>query len=378
MERIEGGDATVNKKALITGITGQDGAYMAELLLSKGYKVFGLKRRSSIFNTKRIDHLYKDPHNSEANLVFYYGDLTDSTNLIRIIQETQPDEIYNFAAQSHVKVSFDVPEYTADVDALGVLRLLEAIRILKLEKKTKFFQASTSELFGNAKESPQNENTPFNPCSPYSVAKLYAHKCVINYRNAYNIFASNGISFNHESPIRGETFVTRKITIGAAKIVLDLQDKIYLGNLDSKRDWGHAKDYVRGMWLMLQQDKSDDYVLSTGKQHSVREFCEIVFKAFGIGIEWRGKGLDEKGIITNIKRSDVVNYWAYLKIGDEVICIDPSYYRPTDVNNLLGDSTKAFKELGWKPEIPFEKMVREMVTSDFAKLSRKYNNKNKE
>jgi len=361
------------KRALITGITGQDGAYMAELLLSKGYKVFGLKRRSSIFNTKRIDHLYKDPHNKEANLVFYYGDLTDSTNLIRIIQETQPDEIYNFAAQSHVKVSFDVPEYTADVDALGVLRLLEAIRILNLEKKTKFFQASTSELFGNAKESPQNENTPFNPCSPYAVAKLYAHKCVMNYRNAYGIFACNGISFNHESPIRGETFVTRKITIGAAKIVLGQLDRIYLGNLDSKRDWGHAKDYVKGMWLMLQQDKPDDYVLSTGKQYSVREFCEIVFGSYGIELEWEGNGIKERGVIKN---TNTLHFKEF--IGRILIKIDPNYYRPTDVNNLLGDSIKAKIELGWEPKISFEEMVKEMVMSDFVKISKKIHIKNKE
>jgi len=338
------------KTALITGVTGQDGAYLAEFLLKKGYIVHGIKRRSSMFNTHRIDHLYKDVHESKTNFFLHYGDLTDSTNLIRIVQEVQPDEIYNLAAQSHVRVSFETPEYTANADALGTLRLLEAIRILKLEAKTKFYQASTSELYGYAQQIPQKETTPFYPRSPYGVAKLYAYWITKNYREAYNIFASNGILFNHESPIRGETFVTRKITRAAAKIKLGLQKKLFLGNLDAERDWGHAKDYVEGMWLMMQQDVADDFVLATGKKISVRRFVELAFDEVGIKMEWKGKGKDEKGINK--------------ATGDIILEIDPRYFRPTEVDLLIGDASKAEKKLGWKPKLTIEDLVKEMVASD--------------
>ena len=339
-----------NKTALITGITGQDGAYLAELLLKKGYTVHGIKRRASSFNTDRIDHLYKDPHETGRKFVLHYGDLTDSTNLIRIIQEVQPDELYNLAAQSHVAVSFETPEYTANCDALGTLRLLEAIRILGLEKKTKFYQASTSELFGKVQEVPQKETTPFYPRSPYAVAKMYSYWIVVNYREAYGIYACNGILFNHESPVRGETFVTRKITRAVARIKLGLQDRIYLGNLDSKRDWGHAKDYVKMQWLMLQQDEPDDYCISTGKQYSVRDFVDAAFKEIGVAVRWEGAGVDEKG------------YDA--ESGNLLVEVDTRYFRPTEVETLLGDSTKAREKLGWVPEITLEQMVGEMVRAD--------------
>ena len=339
-----------HKVALITGITGQDGAYLAEFLLEKGYEVHGIKRRASSFNTDRIDHLYRDPHESDRRFILHYGDLTDSTNLIRIIQEVQPDELYNLAAQSHVAVSFETPEYTANCDALGTLRLLEAIRILGLEKKTKFYQASTSELFGKVQEIPQKETTPFYPRSPYAVAKMYSYWICVNYREAYGIYACNGILFNHESPLRGETFVTRKITRAVARIKLGLQDRLYLGNLDSKRDWGHAKDYVRMQWLMLQQDEPDDYCISTGVQYSVRDFVDAACKEVGISIRWEGKGVDEKG------------YDA--KTGALLVEVDPRYFRPTEVETLLGDSTKAKEKLGWVPEISLDEMVAEMVRGD--------------
>jgi GDPmannose 4,6-dehydratase len=339
-----------NKVALITGVTGQDGAYLAELLLSKGYEVHGIKRRASSFNTDRIDHLYRDPHESGRKFILHYGDLTDSTNLIRIIQEVQPDELYNLAAQSHVAVSFETPEYTANSDALGTLRLLEAIRILGLEKKTKFYQASTSELFGKVQEIPQKETTPFYPRSPYAVAKLYAYWICVNYREAYGMYACNGILFNHESPLRGETFVTRKITRAVARIKLGLQDKLYLGNLDSKRDWGHAKDYVRMQWLMLQQDEPEDFCISTGVQYSVRDFVNAAFKEVGIAVHWEGSGIDEKGMEDG---SDKV-----------LVEVDPRYFRPTEVETLLGDSSKAREKLGWTPEITLGEMVSEMVRED--------------
>ncbi|CAD6491152.1 MAG: GDP-mannose 4,6-dehydratase [Candidatus Argoarchaeum ethanivorans] len=342
----------MTKTALITGITGQDGAYLAEFLLNKGYIVHGIKRRSSSFNTARIDHLYKDPHERNVNFFLHYGDLTDSTNLIRIIQETQPDEIYNLAAQSHVQVSFDTPEYTANADAVGTLRLLEAIRILGLEKKTKFYQASTSELYGKVQEIPQSETTPFYPRSPYAAAKLYAYWVTVNYREAYDMFACNGILFNHESPIRGETFVTRKITMAAAKIKKGMLDKLYLGNLDAKRDWGFAGDYVEAMWLMLQQDEPDDFVIATGKTHSVREFVELAFREVGIEIGWQGEGVNEVGV-------DQVT-------GDVVIGIDPRYYRPTEVELLLGDPTKANEKLGWEAKVGLRELVKMMVEGDVA------------
>ena len=342
--------AESQKVALITGITGQDGAYLAEFLLAKGYMVHGLKRRASSFNTDRIDHLYKDPHERGRRFVLHYGDLTDSTNLIRIIQQVQPDEIYNLAAQSHVAVSFETPEYTANADALGTLRLLEAIRILGLEKKTRFYQASTSELFGKVQEIPQKETTPFYPRSPYAVAKLYSYWICVNYREAYGIYACNGILFNHESPVRGETFVTRKITRAVARIKLGLQDCLYLGNLDSKRDWGHAKDYVAMQWLMLQQEEPDDYCISTGVQRSVREFVDAAFAEVGIGIRWEGSGIEERGVDTGS--------------GRVLVEVDPRYFRPTEVETLLGDSTKARERLGWVPEITLEQMVAEMVRED--------------
>ena len=338
------------KVALITGVTGQDGAYLAEFLLDKGYEVHGIKRRASSFNTDRIDHLYRDPHEKGRRFILHYGDLTDSTNLIRIIQEVQPDEIYNLAAQSHVAVSFETPEYTANSDALGTLRLLEAIRILGLESKTKFYQASTSELFGKVQEIPQKETTPFYPRSPYAVAKLYAYWICVNYREAYGMYACNGILFNHESPLRGETFVTRKITRAVARIKLGLQDKLYLGNLDSKRDWGHAKDYVKMQWMMLQQDEPEDFCISTGVQYSVRDFVNAAFKEVGISVHWDGSGIDEKGVVEG---SDKV-----------LVEVDPRYFRPTEVETLLGDSSKAREKLGWTPEITLGEMVSEMVRED--------------
>lgn len=346
----------MGKVALITGVTGQDGAYLAELLLSKGYTVHGLKRRSSLFNTNRIDHLYKDQHEKSVKFFLHYGDLTDSTNLIRIIQETQPDEIYNLAAQSHVKVSFDSPEYTANADAIGTLRILEAIRILKLENKTRFYQASTSEMYGFVQEVPQKETTPFYPRSPYGVAKVYGFWITKNYREAYNMYACNGILFNHESPLRGETFVTRKITRAAAKIKLNLQEKLFLGNLDAERDWGHAKDYVEGMWRMLQQEKADDYVLATGVKITVRKFVELAFAEVGIQLKWEGKGVNEKGINT--------------KTNQVVIEVDPKYFRPTEVDLLIGDASKAKKELGWVPTTTLEQLVKEMVAADLKLFER--------
>ncbi|MBL4623852.1 MAG: GDP-mannose 4,6-dehydratase [Flavobacteriales bacterium] len=342
----------MKKVALITGITGQDGAYLAELLLEKGYEVHGIKRRASSLNTDRIDHLYQDQHEENVNFFLHYGDLTDSSNLIRIIQETQPDEIYNLAAQSHVQVSFEVPEYTANADALGTLRMLEAIRILKLEKKTKFYQASTSELYGKVQEVPQSETTPFYPRSPYAVAKLYGFWIVKNYREAYGMYACNGILFNHESPLRGETFVTRKITRAVARIKLGLQKKIYVGNLDAKRDWGHAKDYVEGMWLMLQQKKADDFVLATGETYPVRTFIDMAFKETGIEVEWNGKGVNEIG-----KNKST---------GDVLVEVDERYFRPTEVELLIGDASKAEKELGWKPKHNLQDLVSIMVKADIA------------
>ena len=339
------------KIALITGITGQDGAYLAELLLSKNYEVHGIKRRASSFNTSRIDHLYKDKHKEDVNFFLHYGDLTDSTNLIRIIQEVQPHEIYNLGAQSHVKVSFEVPEYTANSDALGTLRILEAIRILKMENKVKFYQASTSELYGKAQEVPQTETTPFYPRSPYGVAKLYAYWIVKNYREAYGMFACNGILFNHESPLRGETFVTRKITRAASKIKLGLQEKLYLGNLNAQRDWGHAKDYVEGMWRMLQHDKPEDFVLATGKTTTIREFCNLSFKELGIDIIWEGEGENEVGIDQSSNKV--------------IISIDKNYYRPTEVDLLIGDASKAKNLLSWTPKYDLESLVKEMVNADY-------------
>jgi len=340
----------MSKVALITGITGQDGAYLAELLLGKGYEVHGLKRRSSLFNTARIDHLYKDFHEKGVKFFLHYGDLTDSTNLIRIVQETQPDEIYNLAAMSHVKVSFETPEYTANADGIGTLRILEAIRILKMEKRTKFYQASTSELYGKVQEIPQSEKTPFYPRSPYAVAKLYAFWIVKNYREAYGIYACNGILFNHESPLRGETFVTRKITRAAAQIKLGLEEKLFLGNMSAKRDWGHAKDYVEGMWRMLQQDTPDDYVLATGKTYEVRTFVEMAFAEVGITIKWEGTEVNEKGI-------DAAT-------GKVIVEVDPRYFRPTEVELLIGDSTRAREELGWMPKYDLQGLVKEMMTED--------------
>jgi GDPmannose 4,6-dehydratase len=344
------------KKALITGVTGQDGAYLAELLLDKGYEVHGIKRRSSLFNTDRIDHLYQDPHEPEQRFVLHHGDMTDSSSLVRIIQQVQPDEIYNLAAQSHVAVSFEEPEYTADSDGLGTLRLLEAIRILGLEQATRFYQASTSELFGKVREIPQRETTPFYPRSPYAAAKLYAYWITVNYREAYGIYACNGILFNHESPIRGETFVTRKITRALARIKLGLQDRLYLGNLDAKRDWGHAKDYVRMQWLMLQQDEPEDFVIATGEQHSVREFVDLAAAELGIQVRWEGEGVDEQGY-------DAAT-------GSCIVSVDPRYFRPTEVETLLGDPSKAKAKLGWQPEIGFADLVREMVREDLKEAER--------
>lgn len=347
---------TDKKVALITGVTGQDGAYLAELLLSKGYIVHGVKRRASLFNTDRIDHLYQDPHVDNKNFILHYGDLTDSTNLIRIIQQTQPDEIYNLAAMSHVAVSFETPEYTANADGLGTLRILEAIRILGLEKKTKFYQASTSELYGLVQEIPQKETTPFYPRSPYAVAKMYAYWITVNYREAYGIYACNGILFNHESPIRGETFVTRKITRALARIKLNLQDCLYLGNLDSLRDWGHAKDYVEMQWLMLQQETPDDFVIATGVQYSVRDFVNTAAQELGITVRWEGTGVDEKGYDT--------------ATGKCIVQVDPRYFRPTEVETLLGDPSKAKQKLGWTPKITFHELVAEMVREDLKSAQR--------
>ena len=343
------------KVALITGVTGQDGAYLAELLLDKGYIVHGLKRRTSLFNTDRIDHLYQDRHEKNVHFFLHHGDMTDSSSLIRIIQQTQPDEIYNLAAQSHVAVSFEEPEYTANSDALGVLRVLEAIRILGLEKKTRFYQASTSELYGLVQETPQKETTPFYPRSPYAVAKLYGYWIVVNYREAYGVYACNGILFNHESPIRGETFVTRKITRALARIKLGLQDCLFLGNLDAKRDWGHARDYVEMQWLMLQQDKPEDFVIATGVQYSVREFVDAAARELGIEIRWEGNGVDEKGYAAN---------------GKCIVAVDPRYFRPTEVETLLGDATKAKEKLGWTPRTTFKQLVAEMVTEDLRAAER--------
>ncbi len=343
------------KKALITGVTGQDGSYLVELLLEKGYEVHGIKRRSSLIKTDRIDHLYQDPHEDDVNFFLHYGDMTDTSNLTRLVQEIEPDEVYNLAAMSHVQVSFEMPEYTTDVDAVGTLRLLEAIRMLDLEKDIRLLQASTSELYGKVQETPQDEDTPFYPRSPYAVSKLYAYWIIVNYREAYGIHASNSIAFNHESLRRGKTFVTRKITRAAANIKYNNQEKLYLGNLDSKRDWGHAKDYVRGMWKMLQQDKPDDYVLATGEVHTVREFCEHAFEEIGIELEWEGEGVDEVG--------------RDKKTGDIIIEVDPQYFRPTEVNFLKGDPAKAKKELNWSLEYTFEELVQDMVQGDLERIS---------
>jgi GDPmannose 4,6-dehydratase len=353
------------KKALITGITGQDGCYLAELLLAKGYHVHGIKRRSSSFNTDRIDHLYQDPHEKHVRFSLHYGDLTDSTNLIRIIQEIQPDEIYNLAAQSHVKVSFETPEYTANADGLGTLRILEAVRLLGLEKNTRIYQASTSEMFGKVQSIPQSESTPFYPRSPYGVAKLFAHWITINYREAYGMFAVSGILFNHESPVRGETFVTRKITRGLAKIFHGMQDKVFLGNLDARRDWGHARDYVEAMWLMLQQPDPEDYVIATGITTSVRQFVKLAFLEAGIEIDFKGKHDKEIGYVTR-----VMNKEAMVEEGKEVVAIDPTYYRPTEVDMLVGDPSKAQQKLGWTPQYDLESLIREMVQADIELFRR--------
>ncbi|NCU02759.1 MAG: GDP-mannose 4,6-dehydratase [Chitinophagaceae bacterium] len=347
------------KKALITGVTGQDGAYLSDLLLKKGYEVHGIKRRTSLFNTDRIDDLYEDPHINNRHFVLHYGDLTDSTNLIRIIQEVQPDEIYNLGAMSHVKVSFDIPEYTANTDAVGTLRILEAVRLLGLTEKTRIYQASTSELYGLVQEVPQSERTPFYPRSPYAVAKMYGFWITVNYREAYNMYACNGILFNHESPLRGETFVTRKITRAVAKIALGMQDKLWLGNLNAQRDWGHAKDYVEAMWLMLQQDKPEDFVIATGVTTPVREFVRMAFAEVGIEIEFKGEGVDEKGFVKSCANPDYA-----LAVGTEMVAVDPRYFRPTEVELLIGDPTKANTKLGWKPKYDLNGLVKEMVAAD--------------
>ena len=356
LKTITEGLNNMSKVALITGITGQDGAYLAEFLLNKGYIVHGVKRRASLFNTDRIDHLYQDPHVNNKKFILHYGDLTDSTNLIRIIQETQPDEIYNLAAMSHVAVSFETPEYTANVDGVGTLRILEAIRILRMEKKTKFYQASTSELYGLVQETPQKETTPFYPRSPYAVAKLYAYWICVNYREAYGIYACNGILFNHESPLRGETFVTRKITRALARIKLGLQDSLYLGNLNSLRDWGHAKDYVEAQWLMLQQKEPEDFVIATGEQHSVRDFVNLAAKELDMNIIWKGKGVSEKGHLENSSKP--------------IIFVDPRYFRPSEVETLLGDPSKAKEKLQWTPKVTFQELVSEMIKEDFKSAQR--------
>lgn len=353
------------KKALITGATGQDGAYLSEFLLKKGYEVHGLKRRSSLFNTDRIDHLYEDPHVENRKFILHYGDMTDSTNLIRIIQEIQPDEIYNLAAMSHVKVSFETPEYTANADGIGTLRILEAVRLLGLEKKTRIYQASTSELYGKVQEIPQTEKTPFYPRSPYAVAKMYAYWITVNYREAYGMYACNGILFNHESPIRGETFVTRKITRATSRIALGLQDKIFLGNMDAQRDWGHAKDYVRMMWMILQADEPEDWVIATNKTTAVRDFVRMSFAEVGIELEFKGEGVDEKGYIKACNNPEY-----QLEIGKEVVAVDPKYFRPTEVDILIGDATKAKEKLGWVPEYSLQDLVSDMMQSDL-KLMKK-------
>lgn len=360
----------MKKKALITGITGQDGAYLAEFLLKKGYEVHGIKRRTSMFNTDRIDHLYQDPHVEERNFILHHGDMTDSSSLVHIMAKVRPDELYNLAAQSHVAVSFEEPEYTADSDGLGTLRLLESIRILGLENKTKFYQASTSELYGKVQEVPQNEKTPFYPRSPYAVAKLYSYWIVVNYREAYNIFACNGILFNHESPVRGETFVTRKITRALARIALGLQECTYLGNLSAKRDWGHARDYVEMQWLMLQQEKPDDYVIASGVQHSVREFVERAAAKLGITLSWEGDGVDEKGVVASLDNKTIEAQKCKVQEGQIIIRVDQRYFRPTEVESLLGDPSKAKQELGWEPRISFDELVQEMVLTDLEMAKR--------
>jgi len=353
------------KVALITGVTGQDGAYLSEFLLKKGYRVHGLKRRASLFNTDRIDHLYQDPHVENRNFILHHGDMTDSTNLIRLVQEIQPDEIYNLAAMSHVQVSFEMPEYTGNADGLGTLRLLDAVRLLGLENKTRIYQASTSELYGKVQEVPQSETTPFYPRSPYAVAKMYAYWITVNYREAYNMFACNGILFNHESPIRGETFVTRKITRAACRIALGLQDKLYLGNLDAQRDWGHAKDYVRIMWMILQADEPEDWVIATGKTTSVREFVKMAFGELGIELEFKGDGVTEKAYIKSCDNPNI-----QLEQGKEVLAVDPKYFRPTEVDLLIGDATKANTKLGWSPEYDLKDLVKEMVESDLELMKK--------
>jgi GDPmannose 4,6-dehydratase len=353
------------KVALITGITGQDGAYLAQFLLDKGYVVHGIKRRASLFNTERIDHLYQDPHVRNRRFILHYGDLTDGSSLTRVLQASQPDELYNLGAQSHVAVSFEEPEYTANSDALGTLRLLEALRILGMEKKTRFYQASTSEMFGKVVETPQKETTPFYPRSPYGVAKLYAYWITVNYREAYGMYACNGILFNHESPLRGETFVTRKVTRAIARIALGAQECLYIGNLNARRDWGHAKDYVEAQWLILQQPKPEDYVIATGEQRSVRQFIETAAREIGLAIEWKGKGAEEVGVV-----SKAVQRWPALKAGQTVVRIDPRYFRPSEVDTLLGDATKAKKQLGWQPRIPFDELVAEMMREDLALAER--------
>ncbi len=365
------------KVALVTGVTGQDGAYLADFLLQKGYSVHGIKRRASLFNTQRVDHLYQDPHTEDRRFILHYGDLTDACNLIRIIQEVSPDEIYNLGAQSHVKVSFETPEYTANTDALGTLRILEAIRILGLQRKTRFYQASTSELYGKVRETPQTETTPFYPRSPYAAAKLYAYWITVNYREAYDLFACNGILFNHESPLRGETFVTRKIVGAAARIALGLQDSLYLGNLDARRDWGHARDFVKAQWLMLQQPSPDDYVIATGEQHSVREFCEKAFEEVGIAIEWQGEGVSETGVIAAVKDSPLLDKYARYRAGPSnclpgrpIVRVDPAYFRPTEVATLLGDPRKAREKLGWRPETSFADLVHEMMAHELNEAVR--------
>lgn len=355
------------KIAFITGVTGQDGAYLSEFLLNKKYIVHGLKRRSSLFNTDRVDHLYEGPHVKNRNFILHYGDMTDSTNLIRLIKEIQPDEIYNLAAMSHVAVSFEIPEYTANADGIGTLRILEAVRLLGLEKKTRIYQASTSELYGKVQEIPQNENTPFYPRSPYAVAKMYAFWATVNYREAYNMFACNGILFNHESPIRGETFVTRKITRATAKIAFGLQDKIYLGNLDAQRDWGHAKDYVRMMWMILQADQPEDWVIASGKSTTVREFVKMSFSEIGVELEFTGQGIHEKGIVKSCTHPEY-----QLEIGKEVVAVDSRYFRPTEVDLLIGDASKAKNKLGWTPKIQIHELVKDMVSSDISLMKKEH------
>ncbi len=353
------------KTAFITGVTGQDGAYLSEFLLKKGYKVHGLKRRASLFNTDRIDHLYQDPHVENRNFILHYGDMTDSTNLIRLIKEIQPDEIYNLAAMSHVQVSFEIPEYTGNADGLGTLRILDAVRLLGLEKKTRIYQASTSELYGKVQEVPQSETTPFYPRSPYAVAKMYAYWITVNYREAYDMYACNGILFNHESPIRGETFVTRKITRAASRIALGLQDKLYLGNLDAKRDWGHAKDYVRMMWMILQADEPEDWVIATGTTTAVRDFVKMAFAEVGVSLSFKGEGIEEKGYVESCSKPDF-----QLEIGREVVEVDPKYFRPTEVELLIGDATKANTKLGWTPEYDLQDLVTDMMKSDIQLMQK--------